>query len=302
MKMLRRPAPKAGNDPEQTGGGLKGSFAIGAIALVFLVTGYQTALFVNRAAVMHAVAAAARPDTVFIRADSMDVPAAATPAPDIPRRSSRRSTEAKEAVRKFIPRKVESFRFDPNTVSVDDLVRLGFSPRQAQAIDNYRKKGGRFRRKSDFAKSYVVADSVYERLERWITIPRLDLNSADSAAFEALPGIGPWFASAMVSFRERLGGYSGTWQLLDIKNFGEDRYNSLKDLVEVRKTRPFPLWTAPEDVLSSHPYIGRHGAKGIILFRDNNPSREWTVGNIMKAGILPEEDARKLARCIIEAP
>ncbi len=300
--MLRRPAPKAGNDPEQTGGGLKGSFAIGAIALVFLVTGYQTALFVNRAAVMHAVAAAARPDTVFIRADTVDIPADASPAPYIPRRSSRRSTEAKEVVRKFIPRKVESFRFDPNTVSVDDLVRLGFSPRQAQAIDNYRKKGGRFRRKSDFAKSYVVADSVYERLESWITIPRLDLNSADSAAFEALPGIGPWFASAMVSFRERLGGYSGTWQLLDIKNFGEDRYNSLKDLVEVSKTRPFPLWTAPEDVLSSHPYIGRHGAKGIILFRENKPSQEWTLRNIMEAGILPEEDARKLARCIIEAP
>ena len=31
------------------------------------------------------------------------------------------------------PRKYESFRFDPNTVSVDDLMRLGFTQKQAQS-------------------------------------------------------------------------------------------------------------------------------------------------------------------------
>ena len=47
-----------------------------------------------------------------------------------------------ESVRENLPRKrVESFRFDPNTVSVEDLCRLGFTPKQAQSIDNYRKKG-----------------------------------------------------------------------------------------------------------------------------------------------------------------
>ena len=297
--MLKRPAPKAGNDPEEGRGVLKGSFTVGAIALVFLVTGYQTALFVNRAAIMRSVAAVSRPDTVYIYSGGEPSPDA---EPVTVRKTTPRPQAASAAARKFSPRKVENFRFDPNTVSVEDLVRLGFSPRQAQSIDNYRRKGGRFRRKSDFAKSYVVADSVYERLEKWISIPKIDLNSADSAAFETLPGIGPWFASRMVRYRERLEGYSGPWQLLDIKNFGAERYDGLKDLVEVRKKRPYPLWTAPEEELAKHPYIGSHGARGIVLFRENRPRAEWTMENIKKAGILSDEDAGKLAKCCLESP
>ena len=37
-------------------------------------------------------------------------------------------------------RTVENFRFNPNTVSAEDLQRLGFSERQARAIVNYRLK------------------------------------------------------------------------------------------------------------------------------------------------------------------
>lgn len=108
----------------------------------------------------------------------------------------------------IVPRTYENFRFNPNVVSVNDLRRLGFSLKQAESIDNYRKKGGRFRRKEDFAKSYVVEDSVYRRLEKYIDIPLLDINRADSAEFDALPGIGGYFAAKMVEYRSRLGGYS----------------------------------------------------------------------------------------------
>ena len=72
----------------------------------------------------------------------------------------------------------------------------------------YRNKGGKFRRKSDFARSFVVSDSIYKRLEPYIDIPLIDLNLADSAAFDSLPGIGGWFASKMLAYRKELGGYS----------------------------------------------------------------------------------------------
>ena len=48
-------------------------------------------------------------------------------------------------------RRYELFVFDPNTIDLEGLVRLGFSPKQAQVILNYRKAGavfssaGRFR-------------------------------------------------------------------------------------------------------------------------------------------------------------
>ena len=69
------------------------------------------------------------------------------------RRSGGHRPEAVRVREKAARRPVETFRFNPNTVSLDDLMRLGFSEKQAQSIINYREKGGRFRRPADFAKS-----------------------------------------------------------------------------------------------------------------------------------------------------
>lgn len=62
------------------------------------------------------------------------------------------------------------FRFDPNTLSLDSFILLGFSSKQAQVILNYREKGGRFRRREDFRKMYVVSDERYALLEKWMDI------------------------------------------------------------------------------------------------------------------------------------
>lgn len=63
-----------------------------------------------------------------------------------------------------------SFPFDPNTLPKDSLVLLGFSPKQAQVILNYREKGGHFRRREDFARMYVVNGEKYEALKERIVI------------------------------------------------------------------------------------------------------------------------------------
>ena len=46
--------------------GLSESFVIGVIALVFLIIGYQTAMFVHHAAVMKITAERDEPDTVYV--------------------------------------------------------------------------------------------------------------------------------------------------------------------------------------------------------------------------------------------
>lgn len=231
------------------------TFKIGAIALVFIIIAYQCGLFVHKAASLYIEGLRDRPDTVYIvREIIVEAPSEqsgssgtkARPAQKAQQTQQvhktdtiRRSAEHSSAVRQVRQRsrKVENFRFDPNTASIDDLMRLGFSEKQAAAIDNYRSKGGVFRRKSDFAKSFVVADSVYLRLEPYIDIPLIDINSADSAAFDRLPGIGGYFAAKMVEYRERIGGYSSPEQLLEIYNFGQERYEGLKDLITVGDRR-----------------------------------------------------------------
>ena len=198
-------------------------------------------------------------------------------------------------------RTVESFRFNHNTVSLDDLIRLGFSEKQAQSIVNYRDKGGRFRRKSDFAKSYVVADSVYKRLEPYIVIPKLDINKADSSAFDELPGIGGYFARKMVEYRQMLGGYSCKEQLMEIYHFDRDKYDALADLITCSPAPPFPLWSAQADTLRRHPHIRSwQTARAIVLYREHNPREAWTVDGLRAAGILTPDQAERLARCRVE--
>ena len=280
------------------------AFKVGAIALAFLIIGYQAALFVGRAARLRLEANRDRPDTVFVYSsapESLAPNSSRTPAGTLRRNASH--SEFVENYRRAT-RRVESFRFNPNTVSVEDLVRLGFSEKQAQAIDNYRAKGGRFRRKSDFAKSFVVADSVYRRLERFIDIPRVDLNAADSASLDALPGIGPYFAAKILEYRDELGGYSYPEQLMDLYNFDQEKYDALSDLVFCsRPAKPFALWTLPADSLSLHPYIrSRQAARSIVLFREHTPREGWSVDALAAAGILPAAQAAKLSRCVIADP
>ena len=304
------------------------SFVLGVVALVFLIIGYQTAMFVYKASVMKIVANRDLPDTVFVYQQPESAtestvdrasltpkeqkPSSVKPTPSssarcspqtIVRKNAPHSPQA-EAVRQNLPRReVESFRFNPNTASEDQLCRLGFSPKQARAIINYRDKGGRYRRREDFAKSFVVSDSIYRRLEAYIDIPKLDLNLADSAAFDALPGIGGWFASKMVEYRTRLGGYSYKEQLMDIWKFDQEKFDALADLVTVSPEymTPYPLWTLPADSLRRHPYIRNYEtARAIVLFRESTPPDELTVDALIATGILSPDSAAKLARCLIK--
>lgn len=209
---------------------------------------------------------------------------------DIVRRDTvRRSAEHNGAVKKVRAqrRKVESFAFNPNTVSVEDLQRLGFSQRQAESIDHYRQKGGRFYRTEDFGKSYVVADSVFARLKSFIRIPKLDINSADSAAFDALPGIGPYYAAQMVKYRERLGGYNCTEQLMELYRFDEERFMKIADLVECSSPHRFDLWDADEASLAAHPAIRRQDtAHAIILYKESTAPSERSIEYLRRSGIL----------------
>ena len=281
------------------------SFVVGAVALLFLIIGYQSALFIRKASVARIVANHDHPDTVFVPLslnNNNDRTLSEAEGSAIVRKAFPHSPAAESIRRANTPRRYESFRFDPNTASIDDLMRLGFSQKQAQSIDNYRKKGGRFRRKIDFARSYVVEDSVFKRLEEYIYIPKIDINKADSAAFETLPGIGKYFAAKMVSYREELGGYSYSEQLMDIWHFDREKYDGLKDLITVGPSDPFPLWSLPESELAKHPYIDKRAAHGIVIFRDNSPVGDWTVPNLIKAGILDNEKGEKLARCQLSPP
>jgi competence protein ComEA len=61
----------------------------------------------------------------------------------------------------------------------------------------------------------------------------LDLNAATLEQLDALPGIGPTTAQAIIDERERRGGFRSVEELLDVRGIGPAKLERLRDLVTV---------------------------------------------------------------------
>lgn len=62
------------------------------------------------------------------------------------------------------------FNFDPNDATYDDMLKLGFTERQARTLVNYRSSGAYFRRPEDLLKVYGVDSATALRLIPYIII------------------------------------------------------------------------------------------------------------------------------------
>jgi competence protein ComEA len=61
----------------------------------------------------------------------------------------------------------------------------------------------------------------------------VDVNTASAEALEALPGIGPATAAAILAYREEHGPFAAVDDLLDVHGIGEAKLEALRDLVTV---------------------------------------------------------------------
>jgi competence protein ComEA len=61
----------------------------------------------------------------------------------------------------------------------------------------------------------------------------VNINTADAAALEALPGVGPATSEAILEHRARIGAFTSVDQLLDVPGIGEAKLAALRDLVTV---------------------------------------------------------------------
>ena len=94
----------------------------------------------------------------------------------------------------------------------------------------------------------------------------IDINTADSAQLCRVPGIGPYFSRKIVWYRQRLGGYVSTEQLLQIEDFPADAiaWMIVADTAGVRKLEVNHLSTRK---LMKHPYMGYYRAQEIADYR-----------------------------------
>ena len=61
----------------------------------------------------------------------------------------------------------------------------------------------------------------------------VDLNAATPEQLDALPGVGPATAAAIVAHRQEIGRYTSVEELLDVRGIGPAKLDALRTLVTV---------------------------------------------------------------------
>jgi len=143
------------------------------------------------------------------------------------------------------------FAFDPNTVSFNDLVRLGLSDKVANIICNYRDKGGTFRRPEDFQKIWSLPKEGYERL-----LPYIRIESAEDERFETKPaaqkiemfafdpntategdflrmGLPKWTIKSILNYRAKGGKFRSATDFRKIYTLDEEDYLRLEPYITI---------------------------------------------------------------------
>ena len=107
--------------------------------------------------------------------------------------------------------------------------------------------------------------------EARILTTTVDLNTADTTLLKQLPGIGSAYAKWIVNYREKLGGYCESKQLLEVYKMDTTRYNGLKDFVKIDSTfEPNKLKINSDSfkTLLKHPYLEYEDVKKIVNHRE----------------------------------
>lgn len=220
-------------------------------------------------------------------------------------------------------RKVETFAFDPNTADSTALLRLGLAPYQVRGIYKYRAMGGEYHQKEDFARVPGLTLKEYRRLEPYIHIsddykpaanfitrpaeavqrdttiyPKklekgstVSLNTADTTQLKHIPGIGSYYARAIVRYRDQLGGYDSKSQLMEIGGFPEQALDYLE--VDATKIRKIKINSATMDELRRHPYLLYYRAKRIVDYR-RLYGRIRTLKQLLPTPEFTEKDIQRL--------
>lgn len=216
------------------------------------------------------------------------------------------------------------FYFDPNTITTGQWKQLGLRDKTIQTILNYRNKGGSFKKPEDLSRIYGLWPKDFERLKPYIQIasngktndlaastapsteiktktadykPKpIDINTADTAAWKSLKGIGSAYAKRIVNFRTKLGGFATVEQVAETFGLPDSTFQNIKPflLLENQAITKININLATVDELKVHPYIRYAAANAIVQYRSQHGEFK-SVDDLQKIGAIDLSLFKKMA-------
>jgi DNA uptake protein ComE-like DNA-binding protein len=211
--------------------------------------------------------------------------------------------------------------FDPNQLKEAEWVAMGISQRTARTIRRYIDKGGRFRFPEDLKKIWGLQQKEVQRLIPYVRITtvsaqtpavydvshemnivsvlpaKIDINHADSAAWEAMPGIGPVLARRIVRFREMSGGFQSVNDLKRVYGLKDSVYALLLPYLRVSA---IPVQVGMLNTLSARQLTARFSiqpdvARAMVAFREEHGSFE-KLEDLKKIVIMTDSLYERICR------
>lgn len=223
------------------------------------------------------------------------------------------------------------FSFDPNTLDGAGWQRLGVKEKTIATIQKFISKGGKFYKPEDIGKIWGLHPEEIKRLMPFVEIENkkstypsnnstenksyenkspenksfekaayapaiVDINTADTTQFIALPGIGSKLAQRIIIFREKLGGFYKIDQIGETFGLKDSVFQLLKPRFKLSSTQvnQININTATADQLKAHPYLRYLIANAIVQYRTQHGSFT-AVADIKKIMLVTEDIYNKAA-------
>ncbi len=152
------------------------------------------------------------------------------------------------------------YKFNPNFMTDFKAYTLGLSPAQHDKLQAYRNSGKWINSVADFQKVTGVSDSLLDtfrvqfRFPEWVNKPRnpnsirkaysalpeagkKDLNMATTEELQVVPGIGMVLSERIVSYREKLGGFTAVEQLYAVYGLSTEVVDRVRMQFSVKTPR-----------------------------------------------------------------
>ena len=211
------------------------------------------------------------------------------------------------------------FVFDPNKISYDSLLLLGFHSKQASSLIKYREKIEYFGSSTDLLKLYLYNESDHKKYAFYVQIDAeylelfsknnslktfeneiIELNTADTAQLMQIRGVGPYYAAKIIQYRNALGGYFDKKQLYEIKKIPKERMDIIIKSVftDGKQVKKISINNCEFKELLAHPYFDYYETKLLFDYRNEHVKFIY-LQDLKKTGPLPDSYINKVGHYLI---
>ncbi len=124
--------------------------------------------------------------------------------------------------------------------------------------------------------------------------PLLDINNCDSAALEAMPGLGPVLSARIVKYRNLLGGFASADQLKEVYGLSEETFNLVRGRIfaDTSAIRKIKINVADYKQLIRLPYFEKYEVTAILKYLELNGRISGMSDLVDNKLIAPEKESK----------